>query len=197
MTRMHLSMLALAGALLAPAIAHAQGTDDGLTTARCVAESAVRDSRRLLDTLPGSAAERAAMRELAAVYAACGTSTGGRSALAQATVERRIARGGAGVATGGAAEPWYASAIAGRTVGIDYDGTAIAMQQIGTCIVRAGPDASTKLLGSAAGSAEERAAIAALKPLIGPCVPEGTPVRLNAAALRLMLAEPLYHMIGA
>ena len=192
-------MLAVALGALAvamPAAAQAQDNANDLASARCVVDSVPRDVRKLLGTLPGSPEERKALDRVAPAYISCAEGAekmGGRPVLALAAAEGRL--GSAKMPAPGAA-PWYASALAGRTAGADYDATGIATQEIGACVVRAAPAAAAGLIRSPLGSAAERTAIEGLKPAIGPCVPQGTPVRLSPWALRLMLAEPVYHAIS-
>ena len=183
----------------APTSAQAPTHPDAVASAaRCVAVSDKRASRRLLDTLPGSDAERTAAGELADLYHACGNGElkGGfdaRAALAAAVVEERLAAGTPDLSRVSAATPWYAASLQGRQPGSDYNAVELGIQEFGSCVVRAQPQASARLLGSARGSAAERAAIAEIKPALGACVVQGQELKLNAGNLRLMLAEPFYH----
>jgi hypothetical protein len=45
-------------------------------------------------------------------------------------------------------------------------------------------------------SGDEAAAITALSPMLGDCIAPGQNFKLKRANLRLILAEPLYHMIS-
>ncbi|HEX8302287.1 hypothetical protein [Sphingomonas sp.] len=174
----------------APAQASA---DTAMSIATCVADSEPRGVRKLLSTLPGSDDEARASRKLAVAYDACRGTVWYDFADARALLAVAIMAGSANRPGSVAASPWYASAISGRSVGVDYSAAEVARQQYGTCIAAAAPSASAQLVMAAPGSAEERAAIGALKPVLGGCIVQGQTVKLTASNLRLMLAEPLYH----
>jgi hypothetical protein len=158
----------------------------------------------LLRTLPGSPEEDKAARRVAPLYNACGAELdigrwsqglyNGRAALAAAEVSRELAKGRS-AGSDGAVTPWYKAAIAGKALGSGYDATSLGMQAFGTCVVGAAREPSARLVAAAAGSAEERAAIAAIKPVLAGCIAHGKPMHITLDQLRLMVAEPLYHVI--
>ena len=158
----------------------------------------------LLNTLPGSEEEARAARHVAPAFEICGgkltidqrsqSLSNGRAYLAAAMAERLLDKRGANLSNV-SAEPWYASAIGARKSTQGYDATSIGMQAFGTCVVHAAPDASVALLRSSEGSAEERAAVRGIKPILAGCLYDGAPVHISFIQLRLMIAEPLYHVL--
>lgn len=196
-----IASIAFAGFAATPAQAQ-RGETVGAKAAQCVVVSDNRLAQRLLGTLPGSTAEARLGRELGPLYKACGGAAifsagtlDTRGEVALALVERRLATGAdtSAVAT---APLWYAALLEGRTAGRDYDPVQLGLQQFGGCMLRGAPDASVALLRSPRGSADERSAVARLKPVIPGCVSQGQTLRLTATNLRLLLAEPAYHAIA-
>ncbi len=192
------------GALFASSTAYAQVTPvDMWTAATCVADNEPGIARALLATLPGSAAEAKMRNQVAEIFTACndGVWVAGdgvarvRPAIAAAMVAYDIEHGKPRPAAA-SASPWYAKAVAQGAPGRDFDPVALGMQEFGTCVVAAAPGPATRLVVSGPGGSEERAAIAALKPALSPCVVQGKPITLKPAALRMLLAEPLYHAMG-
>lgn len=176
----------------------------GRVAAECAVDQDHGSVAALLQTLPGSPDEEKAARRIAPVFEACGAELAispwsqalgnGRADLAAAAAQRELAKGS--TPSSDAITPWYASAIARRTLGDGYDAVSLGMQEFGTCVVGAAGSATAQLVGSAAGSAEERAAIAAIKPVLAGCVVQGKPLHMTLDQLRLMVAEPLYHVIA-
>ena len=176
-------------------------------TAECVMTESPDQVRDLLATLPGSSREQRAAKRLTSVYSSCSgdsfglsMSSGGQGlyngradmAAAAATV---VLRGGRRAATPGGLKAWYLNAMAGQMAGRGYDPVALGMQEFGTCVLNAAPDAAASLVQSAAGSAAERQALDAIKPVLAGCVVQGKPISMKRDQLRLMIAEPLYHAI--
>ena len=174
------------------------------STAECTVGQAHGSVVALLRTLPGSPEEDKAAHRIAPIFNACGAELdisrwsqglyNGRAALAAAEVGRELAKGRS-AGSDGAVTPWYNAAIAGKAPGLGYDATSLGMQAFGTCVVGAARDPSARLVASAAGSVEERAAIAAIKPVLAGCIAQGKPMHMTLDQLRLMVAEPLYHVI--
>ena len=197
--------------VVAASIATVAGADQGSaavalsrSTAECTVEQNPGAVAALLQTLPGSSEEDRAARRVAPLFNACGAELAisqwsqglynGRAALAAAAAGRELAKGRS-AGSDGAVTPWYTAAIAGKTPGTGYDATSLGMQAFGTCVVAAAGAPSASLVTSAAGSAEERAAIAAIKPVLAGCLAQGKPIHMTLDQLRLMVAEPLYHVI--
>jgi hypothetical protein len=61
------------------------------------------------------------------------------------------------------------------------------------CVVATDPFTADYFFRTAAGSAQERAAVEQLSPALGPCLPEGAEVELQLPDLRLWLGEALWH----
>lgn len=61
------------------------------------------------------------------------------------------------------------------------------------CVVRRNPDQSRAVLGTSSRSAEEAAAVKALIPDLGPCVPQGVQLKLDRYAIRSYVAMGLYR----
>ncbi|MBS0478114.1 MAG: hypothetical protein JSR79_02305, partial [Proteobacteria bacterium] len=87
-------------------------------------------------------------------------------------------------------------AVAGKTAGVDYDAGSASMRQFGDCVVAIAPADALRLARSPRGSGEESAAIAALAPTLNNCLASGQNFKLKRADLRLVVAEPLYHLLG-
>ena len=61
------------------------------------------------------------------------------------------------------------------------------------CVVQADPFNADDFFRAVPGSADEKAAIQALTPSLGPCLPQGMQVELTPAALRVWIGEALWH----
>ena len=204
----YLPVMIAALAVSVATVASAEQGPAAVTLSRSTAECTVGQGHgfvvALLRTLPGSPEEDKAARRVAPLYNACGAELeisrwsqglyNGRAALAAAEVSRELAKGRS-AGSDGAVTPWYTAAIAGKPQGLGYDATSLGMQAFGTCVVGAARDPSARLVAAAAGSAEERAAIAAIKPVLAGCIAQGKPMHMTLDQLRLMVAEPLYHVI--
>jgi len=176
----------------------------GRIAAECTVEQDHGNVPALLRTLPGSPEESRAAHKLAEIFAACGAELNistasqglynGRADLAAAAAAHALGRQAPSFPA--ALSPWYKSAIASRAAGYGYDPVSLGMQEFGTCVVGAAGDASARLVRSAAGSAEEREAIGAIKPVLAGCVAQGKPIHMTLDQLRLLVAEPLYHIIA-
>lgn len=66
--------------------------------------------------------------------------------------------------------------------------------KLGECMVRANPTGAHAVLAAPMGDAAEMAAIRALQPVIGPCVPKGETLKLNRATLREAIAISYYRL---
>ncbi|MDB5704958.1 MAG: hypothetical protein JWN66_2074 [Sphingomonas bacterium] len=205
-------LAAMAAGLLIAGAASADSQSDRAVevraTAECTVEQDPKSVAALLATLPGSPDEGRVTGTLAPTYLACSSEKfvlgigrgsqglyNGRAHLAAAAIVDALDHGRVNMTQGGSAAPWYVGAIAGKAPIRDYDAVALGMQEFGTCVVKAAPEASAKLVQSAAGSAEEKQARIAIAPVLAGCVAQGKPLRMNVDQLRLMIAEPLYHAI--
>jgi hypothetical protein len=78
--------------------------------------------------------------------------------------------------------PWFAAT--GRPRDID---------EMSVCVADIDPAGVQRLLATTAETGEERAAVRALAPSLGPCLATGTKLSSNRQSLRAGLAEALYH----
>ena len=176
----------------------------GRIAAECTVEQDHGNVAALLRTLPGSPEESRAAHKLAEIFAACGAELNistysqglynGRADLAAAAAAHALGRQAPTFPA--ALTPWYKTAITGRSPGYGYDPVSLGMQEFGTCVVGAAGDASARLIRSAAGSAEERDAIGAIKPVLAGCLVQGQPMHMTLDQLRLLIAEPVYHVVA-
>jgi hypothetical protein len=192
-----------------PALAKKFATPRELkATAECVVEQDQKGVLAVLRTLPGSSGEDAAAEKLAKIYYACSGETmhlrisrwsqgldNGRAELAAAAASSALETRRFDAANVGNVSVWYLSSIAGRTPGRDYDPKALGFQEFGNCVAKAAPRASAELLQSLIGSVEERRAIAAIRPVVGACVTQGQTLKIKADQIRLLVAEPVYHLV--
>jgi len=171
--------------------------------AACVVDNDAGDVRILLKTVPGSPAEAAAARPVLQYYGGCDGNKASdgvlawrdRAEIANAALVKRIGKKTPDVSA--ATQPGWALEIGkGEVAGADYDSSAVGMRMLGDCVVRSAPQAAADLARSAPDSAGERTAIGQLSPVLAPCIPAGQNMRVKRADLRLLVAEPLYHLLG-
>jgi hypothetical protein len=67
-------------------------------------------------------------------------------------------------------------------------------EYLALCAVRTMPDEIAGLLATKPASEEERRALAAIRPQLGPCLRAGAAARVNAAGLRAILALAAYRL---
>ncbi len=91
-------------------------------------------------------------------------------------------------------KPWFSDALAALGNEAPFDKRTIVQHDIGHCIVVANWSASRNFLRSAVGSKDETAALASLRPSIGPCLPMGEQFRITKSVLRSVLSEPFYQL---
>jgi hypothetical protein len=191
-----------------PADARTVSPQDLRAIAQCSIEQDAKSVGTLLGTLPGSDAEARAAARLVPVYTACsgdniglairpGTQSlyNGRAGLAAAAAALALDQGRGNISNAAIASPWYVLSIRGLTAGRDYDGVSLGMQEFGTCVVKAAPDASARLVRSSAGGDDERQALDGIRPVLAGCLVQGRPIHMKLDQLRLMVAEPLYHVL--
>ncbi len=215
-------LLALLLILLAtPALAQPTGTRVGRTASErdvalvlakigsCMARTRPEVVRRWLNLIPGSKAEEEFVATQEGVLSVCmehGDSrvvTYGRLdyvaselrpfvALSAGTLAAQAAPAERPLAPG--LKPWFSDGLAALGKEAPLDKRAMVQQEIGHCVVVASWTASRNFLRSTVGSKDETAAIAALRPSIGPCLPMGEQFRLTKSVLRSLLSEPFYHL---
>jgi hypothetical protein len=195
--------LAIAAAASPLAAAPTPQPDTPFEIAACVVDNDAADVRVLLKTTPGSPAEAAAARPVMQYYGGCNDNKAAdgtiawreRAEIANAALVKRMGRKSPDVS--GATQPGWALDLGkGMVAGTDYNPTAVGMRMLGDCVVRTAPQAAVDLARSGVGSAEERAAIGQLSAVLAPCVPAGQNLRVKRDQLRLIVAEPLYHLLG-
>ncbi len=198
--KLTLSLIALAGASLAiPAqAATARMTPDEI--AQCVVDNALRDVKAFLASVPGSADEAASARAVLDYYGACDDnrvadgrpSWRERAEIARAALLTRTAGHQPDLSITADAK-WQLTALGNPA---SYDETAVGLRRVGDCVVTNAPDAAMALVKAEAGGAAERSAIAQLSPALAGCVAAGQNFRLKREDLRLLVAEPLYHLVS-
>jgi hypothetical protein len=67
------------------------------------------------------------------------------------------------------------------------------LEDLGLCIVRRSPERARALIGTEPTTAAENAAFKAIVPDIGPCVTQGSELKLNTPNLRAVIAYALYR----
>jgi hypothetical protein len=118
-----------------------------------------------------------------------------RRPVALATVERGLARAPASAPVPPESEPWFVPLIAGMSPQTQLDRGSLAVQDFGHCVaLRAWAD-TRALFATRASSEEESAAVRRLAPALGPCLTEGVSITITHRNLRLLLAEPFYHLM--
>jgi hypothetical protein len=200
-----LSSAILAASVVAGPPATAQESDGiaaEMDIAQCVVENDSRDVKRLLGTLPGSAEERRAERPLVELFGACKDNSivkgtfawRERAVIAAAAAAARAGRGNVSLVAAAQQSGW---ALASSAVPGEGNGAvSLALRRFGDCIVRAEPDAARDLIVSAPQSSAEESAIAALTPALGPCLAAGQQLRIDRGDLRLVVGEPIYHLLA-
>ena len=174
---------------------------DGYDVAQCVVDNDTHDAKALLATLPGSSDERRASAKLMDIYGGCSDNrvvTGQiawreRAEIANAALLSWLERGRFDAATPPPRARWA------LTVGdsqFGYDRNLVSIRQFGDCVVALNPADALRLARSDRGSGDERAAIAALVPALNDCLAPGKNFTTKRDDLRLIVAEPLYHMIS-
>ena len=84
--------------------------------------------------------------------------------------------------------------IAERTLPLSQNIAAVrGSLDFADCVVQTDPYDADDFFRAVAGSADEKAAIEALTPSLGPCLPQGMQVELTPAALRVWVGEALWH----
>lgn len=198
-------LLAISGLLAVTIATPAFAGSDDAEVAQCVVDNDMTDVKALLKTLPGSGEERRAGGRVMVYYGGCSDNTTAigliawreRAEIARAALLDRFGEGRFDDARFDAAAPpraQWALVVAAAAGG--YDESLVAIRQYGDCIVGAAPGSALRLTRSTPGSTDEALAIAALKPAMSDCLTPGQNLRVKREELRLIVAEPLYHMIS-
>ena len=173
--------------------------DDGTDVAACIVDNDMADVRTLLRTSPGSDEERRAGSKVMVYYGGCDdnrVATGQigwreRAEIAYAALLNRLD------------EPRFDASAPPRPradwalmtrAGYGADQKLVAIRQFGDCVVGLAPANALRLVRSSAGGADEAAAIAELRPALNDCIAPRQNFTVKRADLRLIVAEPLYHM---
>lgn len=194
-------VLTIAGLLAAATALPVQAETDRDAVAECVVDNDLRDVRALLNTVPGSPEERRTSDRIMVYYGGCNDNkimTGRlawreRAEIANAALMARIGRSQFDAASA-SRDGWKLAMTSGKVAGTDFDAGSVSMRQFGDCIVTLAPVAAVQLARSARGSGDEAAAIATLAPTLNDCIAPGQNFRVKRADLRLIVAEPLYHL---
>lgn len=165
--------------------------------AECVVDNDPGDVRKLLDTVPGSEDEMHAARGILVFYGGCSdnrVATGNlawreRAEIAYAALVSRLDTGRLNVTSPPPRAQWALTSTGG-------DRKLVAIRQFGDCVVALAPAGALRLVRSAAGSSDEAVAIDALRPSLNDCLAPRQNFTVKRADLRLLVAEPLYHMLS-
>lgn len=186
-------MLGMAPVPPQPASEPSSGPD----VAECVVDNDPREVRKLLDTVPGSGDEARASRGILVYYGGCSdnrVATGNlawreRAEIAYAALENRLDNGRFDATSPPPRARWALMSTGGNR-------KLIAVRQFGDCVVGLAPAGALRLVQSTAGSRDEAAAIDALRPSLNDCLAPRQNFTVKRADLRLIVAEPLYHMLS-
>jgi len=195
-----LASLIVGSAFSSPLLAE---TPSGPDVAECVVDNDMNDVRALLRTVPGSQAEAKATKQVLVYYGGCNDNkvmAGGfawreRAEIAEAAAASLLTRGQPDVAAAAGQADW-AFALPKGVQPAGYDSSNVGMRMLGDCVLRANPQVTLALLRSNRGSAAETAAIAGLSGNFASCLTAGQTVKLKRQDLRLVVAEPLYHLLS-
>ncbi len=194
-------LLSIAGLLVATTALPAHAASDVADIAQCVVDNDMTDVRTLLKTLPGSVDERRVGARIMVYYGGCDdnrTASGQvawreRAEIANAALLNRLETARFDPASPPPRASW--ALVAGETA-FGSDRRLVAIRQFGDCVVALAPAKALRLAKSARGGADEAGAIAALRPALNDCLPPRENFTVKRDDLRLILAEPLYHMIS-
>jgi len=169
----------------------------GSDVAECVVDNDLWEVRKLLDTVPGSQAEARAARGVLVYYGGCSDNRIAignlawreRAEIAYAALQNRLGKGAVDTASPPPRARW-------ALLSTDGNQRLVAVRQFGDCVVDLAPAKALRLIQSPAGSRDEAAAIDALRPSLDDCLAPRQNFTVKRGDLRLILAEPLYHMLS-
>jgi hypothetical protein len=92
--------------------------------------------------------------------------------------------------------PWFAPKLAGLDRNAEVDRLALGLQDFGHCVAASDWANARALILSEEGSAEQKQAVSALVPVLGPCLQSDVEMQLTPANLRSAIAEPMIHMLA-
>ena len=178
-------------------------TPSGPDVATCVVDNDMTDVRALLRTVPGSQAEARATKKVLVFYGGCNDNkvmAGGfawreRAETAEAAAVSLLSRSQPDIAAAAGQGDW-AFALPKGVQPAGYDSSNVGMRMLGDCVLRANPQGTLALLRADRGSAAETAAIAGLSGNFASCLTAGQTFKLKRQDLRLVVAEPLYHLLS-
>lgn len=168
--------------------------------ADCIVERARNRTALLLTILPGSTDEERIIDSLYSRMSQCMSSN--RSAIRFDSTEFRAAVAEASYIKSYAADPDFTK-IAHAELPLpegwsqkQYNERQVPKlfaHAMARCVVAGDPEAAAALVRSHPRGPEERAAIKRIKPLIGPCIVQGSTVSLDASSLRAFIAQEYYR----
>ena len=168
------------------------------TFGACTAARATTLGQQLLASQPGSKRERGTLNRLYDRTEGCVTYNVTHAPVMR--IRGAVAEGLIATSLGGAS--MRAPVVSGVVFTLDDsvdEGRCRINEQVygfGQCVVAAQPMAVRSLIETAPDSAEERAAVRALRPALSPCLPSSTAMQLDRPTLRAVLAESLYMLTG-
>jgi hypothetical protein len=205
----------------APALAQRTGSKIGRTAgkgdgpaalaiiAECLLDRHPALAAKWLGTLPGTAEERSLLNGISDDLGNCMSMdrllvldnkrvgfqpVSLRIPVAIALATTTLTKLPRGFAPDAAAQPWFEAGLKIHPAGARIDQVSLARDDYGHCVATRKWAASRDLLLSKAGSPQEKAAIKQLLPVLGPCLTAGSTLQLTPANIRLMLAQPVYHL---
>jgi len=180
-------------------------TSPGPDVAACVVDNDMTAVRSLLDTVPGSPAEAKVGVKLLDLYGGCSDNRSvlgsfawrERAEIAEAAAIHLLERGKMMDVTAAIAGiNWTFALPADSRPPADYDTNSVGMRMLGDCVVRANPQGALTLIRADRGSAAESAAVNALSGNFASCLTAGQTFKLKRQDLRMVVAEPLYHLLS-
>ena len=176
--------------------------------AQCVAARRGALVRRWLATLPGSEEERQLLNRQVEDLSLCMESNklvldgmelafkprSLRRPVALAMVERRLPQVSVQAPVAPGTEPWFVPRLANVTAATPLDRASLVLQDFGHCVALSAWQDVRSLFAAKLESAEEAAAVRRLTPALGPCLSDGVTINITRKNMRLILAEPFYHL---
>ena len=93
--------------------------------------------------------------------------------------------------------PWFAPKLVGLDKSAEVDRLALGLQDFGHCVAASDWGNARALVLSEEGTAQQKDAVAALKPVLGPCLQSDVQIKLTPSNLRSALAEPMVHVLAS